>query len=183
MPTFANVKLKVKLRTPAATGNSGTTIMAKYTINHTCGHQVTVQLFGKYADRERRIAYLETCECDECRKAKANAAAAAAKEERGLPELTGSEKQIAWANTIREQAYKALDCLKPFSTNDKTEAMMDDWKAKMDAHTESKWWIDKRYDMPKPFDFSRYIHIPEKKMGMEKSAAGTIVREFINLFK
>ena len=157
--------------------------MAKYTINHTCGHQVTIQLFGAYKDRERRIAYLETCECDECLKEKANAAAAAAKEERGLPDLTGSEKQVAWANTIREKAYKALDCLKPFSTNDKTEAMMDDWKEKLDAHTESKWWIDKRYDMPEPFDFSQYIHIPEKKMAMEKSAAGTVVREFINLFK
>ena len=125
--------------------------MAKYTINHICGHSVEIQLFGKYADRERRIAYLETQECDECRKAKANAAAAKAKAERGLPDLTGSEKQVAWANTIRENAYKALDCLAPFATNDQAKVMVENWRAKMDAKTSAKWWIDNRYDLPSPF--------------------------------
>ena len=122
--------------------------MAKYIINHTCGHQVTVQLYGSYKDRERRIAYLETCECDECRKAKANAAAAAAKAERGLADLTGSEKQIAWANTIRENAYKCIDMLEQFATNDQAKQMMSTWRGKMDEETTAKWWIDNRYDLP-----------------------------------
>lgn len=157
--------------------------MAHYTINHTCGHSVEIQLFGKMKDRYSRIEWLETQECEECKRAKANAAAAAAKEARGLADLEGSEKQVAWANTIRENAYKALECLIPFSTNEKTQAMMDGWKAMMDAKLEAKWWIDNRYDMPKPFDFSSYENIPAKKAGMEKMAAGTVVREFINLFK
>ena len=122
--------------------------MAKYTINHTCGHTVDVQLYGAYKDRERRIAYLETCECDECRKAKANAAAAEAKAARGLADLTGSEKQVAWANTIRENAYKCLDTLAQFANNDQAKAMMDGWRAKMDTQTEAKWWIDNRYNLP-----------------------------------
>lgn len=169
------VKLKVKLRTPAATGNSGTTIMAKYTINHTCGHQVTVQLFGKYADRERRIAYLETCECDECRKAKANAAAAAAKEERGLPDLTGSEKQIAWANTIREQAYKTLDCLTPYTDKEQVKTIVDGWREKMNAQTQAKWWIDNRFNMPKPL-------VNSKTGSTDAYVARCIVSDFRNLF-
>ena len=122
--------------------------MAKYIINHTCGHQVTVQLYGAYKERERRIAYLETCECEECRKAKANAAAEAAKAERGLADLTGSEKQIAWANTIRENAYKCIDMLLEFATNDQAKQMMSNWRNRMDAETTAKWWIDNRYNLP-----------------------------------
>ena len=124
--------------------------MAHYTINHKCGHSVEIQLFGKMEDRYRRIEWLETQECEECKRAKANAAAAAAKDARGLADLTGSEKQIAWANTIRESAYKALDCLTPFINNDKVKALIDGWRSKMDAQTTAKWWIDNRYDMPKP---------------------------------
>jgi len=177
--------------------------MAKYTINHTCGHQVEIQLFGKYEDREKRIAYLETCECYECRKAKDNAAAAAAKEERGLPDLTGSEKQIAWANTIREKAYEALDCLMPFASVEKLKVLVGHWrrdmdaqmkekclasteiikplfdgfKNKMDAQTEAKWWIDNRYSMPEP---RRDSTSPSWRIAL--TARNSIIADFKNLF-
>lgn len=142
--------------------------MAKYIVKHTCGHQVEVQLFGKYADREKRIAWLETQECDECRHAKANAEAATMKEARGLQDLTGSEKQVAWANTIREKAYKCLDTLTQFATNDQAKAMMDTWRGKMDAETTAKWWIDNRYNIPSE---------------SHPQAAREIVRMFNDLFK
>jgi hypothetical protein len=142
--------------------------MAKYIVKHTCGHQVEVQLFGKYADREKRIAWLETQECDECRRAKANAEAATMKEARGLQDLTGSEKQVAWANTIREKAYKCLDTLTQFATNDQAKAMMETWKSKMDAETTAKWWIDNRYNIP---------------TDSHPQAAREIVRMFNDLFK
>jgi hypothetical protein len=142
--------------------------MAKYIVKHTCGHQVEVQLFGKYADREKRIAWLETQECDECRRAKANAEAATMKEARGLQDLTGSEKQVAWANTIREKAYKCLDTLTQFATNDQAKAMMETWKSKMDAETTAKWWIDNRYNIPTE---------------SHPQAAREIVRMFNDLFK
>ena len=149
--------------------------MAKYTVNHICGHTVEVQLFGKMEDRYRRIEWLETQECEECRRAKANAAAAAAKDARGLADLTGSEKQISWANTIREGAYKALDCLAPFTTNDKVKAIVADWKSKMDAQTEAKWWIDNRYNMPKPL-------VNSTTGETDQSAARSIVADFKTLF-
>lgn len=41
--------------------------MAKYEINHTCGHTSTVQLFGKCSERERKIEWMERQECPECR--------------------------------------------------------------------------------------------------------------------
>ena len=126
--------------------------MAKYTITHTCGHTEEIQLFGKMEDRERKIKWLESQECDGCRKAKANAEAAAAKEARGLADLEGSEKQIAWANTIRERAYKCFDGLQQFANNPQAKAMMDGWKAKMDAETTAKWWIDNRNNLPTDSD-------------------------------
>ncbi len=171
---LCTIEIKI-ITTLKPKSRKGTKIMAKYTINHTCGHQVTVQLFGKYDERERRIQYLETLECEECRKAKANAAAEAAKELRGLAELTGSEKQVAWANTIREGAYKALDCLAPFATNDKVKEVIADWKAKMDAQTEAKWWIDNRYNMPKPL-------VNSTTGETDQSAARSIVSDFKTLF-
>lgn len=149
--------------------------MAKYTVNHICGHTVEVQLFGKINDRYRRIEWLETQECEVCRKAKANAASLAAKQERGLADLTGSEKQIAWANTIREGAYKALDCLAPFATNDKVKTIVAEWRSKMDAQTEAKWWIDNRYDMPKPL-------VDARTGETDQSAARYIVAAFKALF-
>lgn len=42
--------------------------MAKYEINHTCGHTSTVQLFGKCSERERKIEWMERQECPECRR-------------------------------------------------------------------------------------------------------------------
>jgi hypothetical protein len=176
--------------------------MAKYTINHTCGHSVEIQLFGKMDDRYRRIEWLETQECDECRRAKANAAAAAAKETRGLTDLKGSEKQVAWANTIREQAYKALDWLAPFSTIEGLKVLMegwsnmddqmkekclasaeivkplfDGWKNKMDAQTEAKWWIDHRYSMPESRTDTKS---PDYRVAF--AARNSIIGDFKNLF-
>lgn len=43
--------------------------MAKYTVNHSCGHTQTHDLFGPGKERERKIAWLETTSCKECWKA------------------------------------------------------------------------------------------------------------------
>lgn len=83
--------------------------MAKYDIKCSCGHTVTISLFGKEVDRQRKIAwYEESGLCPECYKKlqeearkTADAQAAAEAREMGLPELTGYEKQVAWANKIR----------------------------------------------------------------------------------
>ena len=101
-------------------------------------------------------------------RAKANADAATMKEARGLQDLIGSEKQVAWANTIREKAYKCLDTLTQFATNDQAKTMMETWKSKMDAENMAKWWIDNRYNIP---------------TDSHPHAAREIVRMFNDLFK
>lgn len=85
----------------------------KYEVKMSCGHTETIQLFGKCADRERKIEWLERYGlCEECKKEQAAKEIKKA-EEAGLPELEGSEKQIAWAAKIRNgfmpKAKEALE--------------------------------------------------------------------------
>lgn len=37
--------------------------MAKYKVDFSCGHTETIELVGKYKERERKIAYYEECGC------------------------------------------------------------------------------------------------------------------------
>jgi hypothetical protein len=71
--------------------------MAKYTITQACGCEIVVQLYGPNRDRERKIEWYESLTCTDCQ----NKEAAAQNQEAGLQQLTGTEKQIAWAESIR----------------------------------------------------------------------------------
>lgn len=99
--------------------------MAKYTITYDCGCTREVQLFGAHDARERRIKWLETQTCPDCQHEAENAHAEKAKEARGLADLTGSEKQVAWANSIREAAYECLDTLYEYATDERGKQMLD----------------------------------------------------------
>lgn len=88
--------------------------MAKYNITHTCGHTERVDIIGHYTQREKRIEYLESKPCFDCIRAEQAAAAKAAAaqvQESGLQlvALTGSPKQIAWAETIRGNTFAAIE--------------------------------------------------------------------------
>ena len=93
--------------------------MAKYDVRFSCGHVATICLYGKEADRQRKIAwYEENGLCPDCyrkqqeeeKKAAAEKAAAEAAS-LGLPELVGSPKQIAWADKIRVGIVNTIaDC-------------------------------------------------------------------------
>lgn len=82
--------------------------MAKYEINHTCGHTETVQLYGNHTERERKIEWLESQECPACRRKKELEEAEKINSGLELPELEGSEKQIAWATTIRAKIVQFI---------------------------------------------------------------------------
>lgn len=86
--------------------------MAKYDVTYSCGHTDVVQLYGKNADRERELRKMSSRLCPDCYKKwvdKENAQQAAEiLGELQLPELTGTEKQIAYAKSLRD-AYIAED--------------------------------------------------------------------------
>lgn len=83
--------------------------MSTYTINHTCGHTINHNLLGPIKDRETRASYLETQPCLDC--ARAEKTQKAQEQNKDLPKLEGTEKQIAWAETIRAQKAKELETL------------------------------------------------------------------------
>lgn len=137
--------------------------MAKYTINYTCGHTETIQLTGKVSDRIRRIERMEQSECPSCLRSKQNAQAQQASEDRGLVELEGTPKQVAWATTIRENVCKALDKVRKIASNDQAKAMIEKWERGINSKTDAAWWIDNRYNlssdmMPEQAIITTFIH-------------------------
>lgn len=90
--------------------------MAWETIQHRCGHEERHQLYGPRRDREWKAKRLTERECEPCdtarvarERAEAAAAAEAAATAQGLPALTGSPKQVAWAETVRQALLARLD--------------------------------------------------------------------------
>lgn len=115
----------------------------KYEVKMSCGHTETIQLFGKCADRERKIEWLERYGlCEECKKEQVAKEIKKA-EEAGLPELEGSEKQIAWAAKIRNGFMpKAKEALE---RNSKVP-FAKDWYDWFVSQTKASYWIDIRDD-------------------------------------
>jgi hypothetical protein len=116
--------------------------MAKYDVTHSCGCTATHQIAGPHSERDKRIAYLETQKCTECWKADNAAKAAqdaAQNAAAGLPALVGSDKQTAWAETIRTKKLTELDAMAA-AGNDRFRATLDVLKGKAEA----KYWIDTR---------------------------------------
>ena len=129
--------------------------MAKYDVNYNCGHSGRIELFGKNSERQRKIEWLSGQECPNCaaqtraeKIERQNIAAAGANLVAGLPPLTGSEKQIAWAETIRKFRIDHIDQLLTLS-KPKAETIpqaklaveiLEGWR----GETRAAWWIDNR---------------------------------------
>ena len=126
--------------------------MAKYTVTYKCGCTEDIQLYGKYADRERKIAYYNTIECPHCRAAQAQAEA----EKSGMPALKGSEKQIAWASDIRANAIRYAEELRKM-TRAGSEEIVNNLLAKLFAEDKASFWIDNRDDMTNKMAVARFI--------------------------
>lgn len=123
--------------------------MSKYQITHTCGHTVEHAIAGTnvHGERERRAEYLAKQVCTECYRRQQHDAAATATAD--LPALTGSDKQVAWATTLRAAAVKNLratrDLVQPFADNGNADAVhsISIINAVL-AQAQAKYWIDNR---------------------------------------
>lgn len=99
--------------------------MAKYEIHHCCGHVRTVNLYGKTADRNRTIEWLESQPCPDCKREEENEANAKKAAAENRPVLTGSEKQVAWANTIRENTISTITADRCTAAERKLRSVLD----------------------------------------------------------
>lgn len=122
----------------------------KYSVTYACGHDGEVVLYGKTADRERKLGWYETCDCPECYKAKKNAAAISAaaesESENDMPVLNGSEKQVAWARSIRANRIADFFKLIANASGDK-DAVIAKVIGWMRTKTDAKFWIDTREEI------------------------------------
>ena len=118
----------------------------------TCGKEFTYSKIcynRRDADDFEEWAAEHIDECDECREARLrkerdeeNAHAAALAAENDLPELHGSEKQVAWALSLRQRAIDAWLALDEESRN-RTRNFMD---YILEHAVSAKEWIDERND-------------------------------------
>lgn len=138
--------------------------MAKYNVTYNCGHTGVVALFGPNKDREWKLAREEEKLCPECYKEwlereriKQNEEAAETNQRAGLPALEGTEKQIAWAETIRHgvitEANRLLENAKHYHDKNSYFQLIDLPKEQfiealesIGNHTNASWWIDNRYN-------------------------------------
>ena len=119
----------------------------KYMITHSCGHCVEHVLFGPSKDRQRKVEWMETIPCSECQREEDQKAREEKAKEMGLPELTGTEKQVAWAQKIRlsildtlSEKHTAMYCKFDGITEEQyTKAV--EYAASIES---ASWWIENR---------------------------------------
>ena len=100
-----------------------------------CGHTETRKIsYMKGSEHDSKVEF-ENGRNEEC----SLCAAARRTKEQGLPELTGSEKQITWACSIREKAVKKIATIAP----EYVEILM----AAVQNETSAKFYIDNRDDV------------------------------------
>lgn len=125
--------------------------MAKYDVRRSCGHVEECELFGKIEERKRRIARMEESPCRECVRAShadANAESAAANEAAGLPSLSGTQKQISWAESIRRDFFSTFDrvvekAIAAGQPEDVRQALAK-VRGRLMGITSASWWIENR---------------------------------------
>ena len=98
---------------------------------HRCGHVLKARGESMYSWQKYHASDFTEMVCYRCHRATLEASEAA--KSAGLPALTGSPKQTAWALTIRDRVLAAV-----------TAESGADAAAAISAHTDSSWWIDHR---------------------------------------
>ena len=176
--------------------------MAKYDVTYACGHSGTIQLYGPTSQREKQLEIAALRLCPECYRKKKEAERAAINKEaekkseaEGLPELTGSEKQVAWANTIRLKKMEGIDAwieeiqrkgqlggiVRPADGEkykSPLEEMQEGEKFLLENMTEARFWIDNRYSMPSEIlDTGISGYRKEKREELPEEVAQEIERE------
>jgi hypothetical protein len=121
--------------------------MALYEIQRICGHTEEVQIYGTdvRGQRKQRAAYLATLPCGDCKRVQqqtqrdelaARATAVAAGQ--GWPALTGTERQVPWAQDIRATILARL------AEQITDEATLAVYATAALRQTAAGWWIDRR---------------------------------------
>lgn len=127
--------------------------MATYTVDHSCGHQEDHYVTGPKQSQQAERLKVRICgDCwkqqtagDQVARTKAAHVAAELAATEGLPPLTGSQKQIAWAERIRRGTILAARQSAPAGTpGDLLDRAMEVYRGIISRPTKAAWWIDHR---------------------------------------
>lgn len=118
----------------------------------TCYTVFKVQLFDSH-EKNLFVVDKKSWYCAACKKKYLNEKAETLSKEHesiGFPELTGTEKMVSWAVSIRSELINKVDYLKSSLkfedeeaealSNQAFELFFKEWHEK----TEAKWWVDNR---------------------------------------
>lgn len=156
-----------------------------------CGKEYRVQMYGNSRTREWRIESW-TGRCDACKEKEKERAAELAEQyarDAGLPDLTGSEKQIKWAQVLRQSVFSKIDNifsvdLKDSKSRDQRDdilylhdrgmvdfdkeackaSLTEKGSKALDAlcsRCESRFWIDNRGEPARALLFGASLHIQD----------------------
>ncbi|MDH5784337.1 MAG: hypothetical protein OEZ16_01855 [Chromatiales bacterium] len=145
-------------------------------VNHACNHTVLYPFYGDddftWGDRLTQLSQgvCRLCAATEQREERRKKTLQAQHQarERGLPPLEGSDKQIAWAETIRLSAFGGVDRVLRWVEEVSEEAEREDpdyWYSVqqgikraityLEEQTDAKWWIDHRHGMQNHLEAGR----------------------------
>ena len=122
----------------------------EYTVTFACGHTQKVDLKGPYKDHGRKLGWLRTQKCLDCKRAAEQEAIRQEAASQGLPDLIGTDKQIAWALSLRRSMLPAVrQCLHAAVAAGQISS--DDAYSidqRVCAVKKARFWIEHRDDRP-----------------------------------
>lgn len=121
--------------------------MAYYDGTYSCGHDGRVDITGPSKSREwkRERAFSGLCpKCREEERQLENRKAAEKSRELELPVLTGSEKQVAWANTLRLKVIEKYESRLTEEISDSEAELISAMDYILENRTDAGFWIDNR---------------------------------------
>ncbi len=136
----------------------------KFEVTYKCGHVGVIDIYGPMKTRQSQADHFGDQLCPKCldaQRAKAAAEAAEKNASNGLPQLTGSPKQISWAEIIRSKIVNdSLAFLEKMPAPEQVHAehpeipleSLIEWKRKVERlyqdlihHDKASWWIENKY--------------------------------------
>lgn len=106
-----------------------------------------MNLFGPTRDRNRKLEWMHTILCPECQKAAAEEARKKKAGELGMPELKGTEKQVAWAEKIRLEIFGMTEDPLELKLCEREGITKENYEKGMEyafGKDKASWWIDNR---------------------------------------
>ncbi len=120
----------------------------KYDVTYSCGHVGRIDLIGKQKDRDWKLKYTQEQPCSECRAKKLLEQGKEAQrvnvEEEGMRPLTGSEKQVNWAEQIRRDFCIMADTAFHEVADPEIKNLILLTKSQFMEHGNASYWIDER---------------------------------------